>query len=152
MDVHTMAHFFFLDAKFLWIISVTISNLQQCQICGSDQLKHDDICLKDKLIPHTSTIVVLWTINLPLFLASPHFLPLAAPAMWSGYSTHPPVLNWKQTVHQQEQLGSTGLSWSLSIGPWIALMCSMHYNVGSSMLRVGNLPSVPSLQTLVCYR
>jgi hypothetical protein len=59
MDVHTMAHFFFLDAKFLWIISVTISNLQQCQICGSDQLKHDDRCLKDELIPHTSTIVVL---------------------------------------------------------------------------------------------
>jgi len=43
MDVHTMAHFFFLDAKFLWIISVTISNLQQRQICGWDQLKHDNM-------------------------------------------------------------------------------------------------------------
>jgi hypothetical protein len=53
------------------------------------------------------------------------------------------------TFHQQEQLGLTGLSWSLNIGPWIALMCSMRGSVGSSTLRVGNLPSVPSLHILV---
>ena len=87
---------------------------------------------KDELVPHTSTIEVIWTINLPPLLASLHFLPQVAPAMSSGYSIQSLVLNWKWIIHQPGQQGLTGLSWSLSIAPWTALMCLMHDNVGSS--------------------